>query len=85
MDGFLLKEEILSRKSTFLFAEKCTSLFAEKCTLLFTVYINPIKIQININISNIILPEPLHGPDIILGNIYIAGNCSQGMASEICI
>ena len=47
MDGFLLKEEILSRKSTFLFAEKCTSLFAEigtfpfaeKCTLLFTVYI----------------------------------------------
>jgi hypothetical protein len=46
MDGFLLKEEILSRKSTFLFAEKCTSifaeicafLFAEKCTLLFTVY-----------------------------------------------
>jgi len=47
MDGFLLKEEFLSRKGTFLFAEKCTSLFAEiraflfaeKCTSLFTVYI----------------------------------------------
>jgi hypothetical protein len=56
MDGFLLLENILTRKCTFLIAKKCTSLFAKsgtlqiaknrtflfakKCTLLFTVYNN---------------------------------------------
>jgi len=33
MDGFLLSENILTRKCTFLFAKKCTSLFAKSGTL----------------------------------------------------
>lgn len=33
MDGFLLLENILTRKCTFLFAKKCTSLFAKSGTL----------------------------------------------------